>query len=85
MWRRYLLTQHPEVQRKLEQELDRAGLLVTAERPQPRALEYADLANLQYLSWISKVSYASAPSLSSFSVLDALEKNMVCWLTVLIG
>ncbi len=52
---RYLLSQHPEVERKLAQELDAAGLLVTPERPKPRSMEFADLANLPYLSWVSKV------------------------------
>lgn len=37
------------------QELDAAGLLVTPERPKPRAMEYADLGRLTYLSWVCKV------------------------------
>jgi hypothetical protein len=53
--RRYLLSQHPEVERKLAQELDAAGLLVTPERPKPRAMEYTDLGRLTYLSWVCKV------------------------------
>ncbi len=53
--RRYLLSQHPEVERKLAQELDVAGLLVTPERPHPRPMEYADLGQLTYLSWVCKV------------------------------
>lgn len=53
--RRYLLSQHPEAERRLAQELDAAGLLVTPERPHPRAMEYADLGRLTYLSWVCKV------------------------------
>ena len=32
------------------EELDAAGLLVTAKRPHPRTLVFEDLASLQYLS-----------------------------------
>lgn len=32
------------------EELDAAGLLVTAKRPHPRTLAFEDLAGLQYLS-----------------------------------
>ncbi len=54
-WHRYHLTQNPEVMRKLEQELDEAGLLETATRPSPRPLQYTDLYQLTYLNWILKV------------------------------
>lgn len=53
--RRYLISQHPEVEAKLAAELDEAGLLVTPERPQPRALTHADLARLTYLNCVLKV------------------------------
>ena len=54
--RRYLIWQHPEVEARLAAELDDAGLLVTPQRPAPRAMEYADLSRLNYLSWVCKVS-----------------------------
>ena len=53
--RRYLIWQHPEVEARLAAELDDAGLLVTPQRPAPRAMEYADLSRLNYLSWVCKV------------------------------
>ena len=53
--RRYLIWQHPEVEARLAAELDDAGLLVTPQRPAPRAMEYADLSRLTYLSWVCKV------------------------------
>ena len=53
--RRYLIWQHPEVEARLAAELDNAGLLVTPQRPAPRAMEYADLSRLTYLSWVCKV------------------------------
>ena len=42
-------------------ELDEAGLLVTAQRPVPRAMEYADLARLTYLGWVCKVNSLQIP------------------------
>ena len=53
-WALFLLAQHPEVEAKLAAELDAAGLLVTADRPQPRALEWADLGGLVYLQAVIK-------------------------------
>ena len=54
-WTLFLLTQHPEVEAKLAAELDAAGLLATADCPQPRALEWADLGRLVYLQAVIKV------------------------------
>jgi hypothetical protein len=36
-------------------ELDAAGLLVTAERPEPRDLVYSDLGKLPYVAAVMKV------------------------------
>ena len=52
---RYLISQHPEVEAKLTAELDQAGLLVTADRPHPRPMQYSDLTSLTYLTWVCKV------------------------------
>ena len=48
-WALYLLSQHPEVEAKIVAELDAAGLLASPARPNPRAIEYGDLAKLVYL------------------------------------
>ena len=53
--RRYLISQHPEVEARLAAELDAAGLLVTPARPQPRPLAHADLSRLVYLNCVLKV------------------------------
>ena len=48
-WALYLLSQHPDVEAKVLAELDAAELLVTPDRPDPRPIEWADLARLAYL------------------------------------
>ena len=52
---RFLLSQHPEVEAKVVQELQRLGLCASAQRPEPRQLAYADLAELAYLQAVVKV------------------------------
>jgi len=44
---------------KLEAELDAAGLLVTTERSQPRAFNFADISKLRYLDCVIKVRSAA--------------------------
>lgn len=61
----YLISQHPEVDAKLAAELDKAGLLVTSERPMPRAMEYADLTRLTYLGWVCKVTTLAMPTVAA--------------------
>lgn len=56
---RYLLSQNPEVEAKLVEELDAAGFLATPERPNPATMQYADLGKLTYLSWVCKVSMSN--------------------------
>ena len=46
--------------RKLEAELDAAGLLKTPQNPSPRQFTYADIGKLRYLDWCIKVSTAIA-------------------------
>lgn len=53
--RRYLISQHADVEARLAAELDAVGLLVTHERPQPRALQHEDVSRLTYLSCVCKV------------------------------
>ena len=53
-WVLFQLSQHPAAEAAVEAELDAAGLLVTAARPHPRALEHADLAGLAYLQAVIK-------------------------------
>ncbi len=43
------------------EELDQLGLLVTPDRPQPRPLEYADLARLTYLNCVIRVGSSPRP------------------------
>ena len=50
-----MITQHPEVERKVLAELDAHGLLVTPDRPNPRPLEWDDLGKLTYTNNCIKV------------------------------
>lgn len=53
----YLLSQYPQVEQKLLQELDSMQLLATRERSHPRLVTPADLGRLIYLQAIIKVFF----------------------------
>eukprot|EP00884_Botryococcus_braunii_P015153 jgi/Botrbrau1/23639/Bobra.55_2s0026.1 len=55
-WTLYLLSQHPDKEAKVLEELDSLGLLVTKDRPKPRPLEYADFSQIPYLAAVIKES-----------------------------
>ncbi|BDA44790.1 probable Dynein assembly factor 1, axonemal at C-terminar half [Coccomyxa sp. Obi] len=59
----YDISQHPEVEQKVVEELDQLGLLATPERPTPRGLELADLSRLTYLNCVIKESMRKRPVL----------------------
>ena len=54
-WALYLISIHPHIQQRIAAELDALGLLRTAARPQPRALDWEDLSQLSYLRNLIKV------------------------------
>lgn len=56
---RFLLSQHPEVQAKVLQELQSLGLAASPKQPQPRQLSYSDLGELAYLQAVVKVPFAT--------------------------
>lgn len=56
-WLLYLVSQHPQVEAKICQELDEQGLLVTPQRPHPRKVTYEDLSKLVYLDMAIKVRW----------------------------
>jgi hypothetical protein len=45
-----LISQHPEAEQQVLQELDDLGLLVTKARPKPRQLQWDDLSKMPLLS-----------------------------------
>ena len=49
---RYLISQHPEVEARILEELDGAGLLMSAQRPSPRKLARDDVACPQQLPYL---------------------------------
>ena len=50
-----MISQHPDVERKVLAELDAVGLLVTPERPNPRPMEWDDFGKLSYTNACIKV------------------------------
>ena len=62
---RWFLAQSPAALRKLEEELDAAGLLKTSKNPKPRPFAYADIGKLHWLDGCIKVSPAVHYSPSS--------------------
>ena len=53
-WLLYMLIQHPQVERKLLDELDGLELLATPQRPEPRLVTSADVFKLPYLQAVIK-------------------------------
>lgn len=70
------MSQHPKVEAKLVAELDAAELLVTPERPQPRALAYADLSRLTYLHCVLKVGAPQQPAVPSAICIQPLRYTL---------
>ena len=73
-WALYLLTQHPAAEARLAAELDAAELLVTAQRPHPRQLQWADLALLTYLQAVIKAR--PLPKLGVTDRITALDTSL---------
>ena len=53
---RFMISQHPEVEKKVLEELDRLELLATPQRRRPRPMTYDDLAALSCTSAAIKVT-----------------------------
>lgn len=52
---RFAISQHPEVETKIVEELQEYGLAASEANPNPRQLTYADLGKLTYLQAVIKV------------------------------
>ena len=52
---------HPEVQRRVADELDALGLLASPANPAPRRPQHADLANMPYLDAVLRESLRLLP------------------------
>ncbi len=58
------MSQHPEVEAKIVEELQSLDLLATAEQPTPRPIQWDDIPRLTYLSAVIKVLSFSLKLLS---------------------
>ena len=56
-WVVFSVSQHPEVEAKIVEELRQHDLLATAEQPNPRAFQWDDIPKLTYLNAVIKVSF----------------------------
>ena len=56
-WVVFSVSQHPEVEAKIVEELRQHDLLATAEQPNPRAIQWDDIPKLTYLNAVIKVSF----------------------------
>ena len=51
------MSQHPEVEAKIVEELKQHDLLATIEQPNPRAIQWDDIPKLTYLNAVIKVTF----------------------------
>ena len=56
-WVVFSVSQHPEVEAKITEELRQHDLLATVEQPNPRAIQWDDIPKLTYLNAVIKVSF----------------------------
>ena len=54
-WVVYMVSQHPEVDAKIVEELKSLDLLASAEQPAPRPIQWDDIPRLIYLNAVVKV------------------------------
>ena len=55
-WVVYTVSQHPQVEAKIVEELKSLDLLATPKQPQPRPIQWDDVPKLTYLTAVIKVS-----------------------------
>ncbi|KAK9852579.1 hypothetical protein WJX84_011218, partial [Apatococcus fuscideae] len=60
-WTLYLLSQNPEVEQKIAEELAGQDLLATADNPRPRSLTWDDMGQMTYLKAVIKESMRMLP------------------------
>ncbi|EIE19060.1 cytochrome P450 [Coccomyxa subellipsoidea C-169] len=60
----YLISQHPEVEAGIMEELDSLELTITPERPNPRPMVYGDLSKMVYLNAVIKEALRMYPPVS---------------------
>ena len=54
----YSVSQHPQVEAKMVEELRSLNLLATPEQPTPRPIQWDDIPKLTYINVVIKVAFA---------------------------
>ena len=62
-WVVYTVSQHPQVEAKIVEELKSLDLLSTPKQPQPRPIHWDDVPKLTYLNAVIKVSSVQSQEL----------------------
>ena len=65
-WVVYSVSQHPEVEAKLVEQLKSLDLLATAEQPAPRPIQWDDIPRLTYLNAVIKVCAAATQPMTTW-------------------
>ena len=71
------MSQHPQVEAKIVKELRQHNLLVTAEQPNPRAIQWDDIPTLTYLNAVIKVSFPGCWNALGLTVMHGLAGTSV--------
>ncbi len=78
-----MISQHPEVEARIVEELQSLDLLATPQRPRVRQLQHADLSRLTYLSCAIKVRASERLAQGLCLGVEAKVSGNMSWLAYL--
>ena len=77
-WVVYAVSQHPEVEAKIVEELRSLDLLATPEQPTPRPIQWDDIPRLTYLNAVIKVPSIALQSCQSAQLCRPGHGHHIC-------